>query len=110
MAQHIQIDHPLANGCGGTRTGTRRILDAATCDHALAIERRVGGIVSKPFHYVGRYDGHACPSIKHNRDNQRRTVIGGFKQKVYDNGRDRWIENHPGHYTKVPKKWRPGGL
>jgi hypothetical protein len=52
----------------------------------LAIERRIRWVISEPPDYVGSYDGHARPCVEHNRDNQRRTAVGGFEKKINDNG------------------------
>jgi hypothetical protein len=53
MAQNVEIGDLLANRSGGTHGGAGCILDAATGDDALAIERRVHRVISEPPDYVG---------------------------------------------------------
>ena len=86
MAQDIQIGDLLANGSSRSHGRPGSEFYTAAGYDALAVQRRVGRIVSELRHYIGSYNRQTRPGVEDDRDEKRRSAIRGFEQKVKDNG------------------------
>jgi hypothetical protein len=74
-----QIRNFLPNSSGRLHVYARSIFNAAAGNNALAVQSRVGRVISELRHYIGRYNGQARPGVEDDRDQQRGTAIRRFK-------------------------------